>query len=121
LSDRHLALKDLVEFGKSIDDLRSSLAAFEWDFKDIPLTMNGSHFRSVIERYMKGELSAQHVEDWANLIEGREDISFRSNNAETLRQILYELANPELTEKLSLRRAGEMIALLNKHAKLGSD
>ena len=114
MSDRHIVLRGLVEFAKPIDELRSSLSAFKSDIKDIPLTMNGDHFRNVVVRYMKGELSAQNVEDWATLIEGREDITIRSSNAEALREILHELANPELTEKLSHQRAKEMVSLLNK-------
>lgn len=101
MSDRHTVLRDLVEFAKPIDELRDALAVFPWDFRDIPLTMTADHIRRVIERYLKGELSAQHVEDWANLIEGREDIAFRSRDAETLHEIIYELANPLLTEALS--------------------
>lgn len=114
MSDRHTVLRDLIELAKPIDELRRSLAAFEWDFKDIPLTMNGDHLRNVIARYVKGELSAQHVEDWANLLEGREDLTFRSSNAEVLREILHELANPELTEELSHQRAKELVNRLNK-------
>lgn len=117
MSERHLVLRNLLEFAKPLDELRSSLATFGWDFRDIPLTMTSDHLNNVIGRYLKGELSAQQVEDWANIVEGREDISLRPKDAQLLHDIVYELANPKLTEELSHKRAREMIDLLNNKSK----
>ena len=112
--DRYVMLRDLVGFAKPISELRGLLGTFKWDFDGIPLTMTRRHLRDVIERYMKGEISAQDIEDWANLIEGREDMTFESRDDNLLSEIVYELANPELTEELSYQRAKEIVDLLNK-------
>jgi hypothetical protein len=112
--DRYVALQALVEFSRTISELQSLFGSLAWDFDGSPLVMNRGHFRSVLERYLKGGLSSQEIEDWANLVEGREDITFEPDDAELLREVVYELANPELTEQLSNQRAMEMVGLLGK-------
>jgi len=112
--DRYVVLQALAEFSKTTSELQGFLESLEWDFDGPPLVMNRGHFRSVLERYLKGGLSSQEVEDWANLVEGREDITFEPDDAELLREVVYELANPELTEQLSNQRAMDMVGLLGK-------
>ncbi len=110
--NRHTALQSLVEFSRSLKELRDLLGLLEWDFADSPLVMKRSHFHDVLERYLSGNLSSQDVEDWANLVEGREDRVFGSEDSELLGEIVYELANPRLTEQLSGQRAKEIASLL---------
>lgn len=112
--DRYVVLQALVSFARSISELRGLLGSIEWDFDGCPLVMNRGHFRKVLERYLNGDLSSQDVEDWANLVEGREDIAFEAGDAQLLHEIVYELANPELTEHLSNQRAREVVSLLVK-------
>jgi hypothetical protein len=50
------------------------------------------------------------VERWANLIEGREDISFEGKHEKWIAETVYELANPALTAQLDITRARELIA-----------
>lgn len=112
--DRYVALHDLLDFARPIRELRGLLAFHEWDFDGPPLVVDRGHFRRVLERYLNGDLSIRDIEDWANLIEGREDIAFESGNEELLREIVYELANPELAEQLSNQRARKIVSLLTK-------
>lgn len=117
--DRYALLQMLVEFAKPINELRALLRTFEWDFDGVPITMNRGHIRNILKQYIKGEISAQDVADWANLIEGREDITFEMNDADRLNEIIYELANTELTEKFSCQRANEIIgSLISDNTKI---
>lgn len=69
------------------------------------VTLLTADLRAVLERYANGELSDRDVENWANLVEGREDIQVEENDKE----VLFELANPELTQQLSRARALEIL------------
>ena len=110
--DRHVVLQALVAFTGSIDEIRRLLGCLDPDFEGAPITMNKEDIRKALERYLKGDLSLHDVEDWANLVEGREDIVFAKRDEELLSEIIYELANPDLTEQLSSKRAKEIINLL---------
>lgn len=113
--NRHTVLRSLAEFSRSLNELRDLLGLLEWDFDDLPFVMKRLHLHGVLERYLSGNLSSQDVEDWANLVEGREDVVFESGDAELLDEIVYELANPRLTKQLSDQRAKEIISLLVKN------
>jgi hypothetical protein len=47
--------------------------------------------------YSDGKISSQELEDWANLIESRDDIGFDSKK---LQDIIFKLANPILYGKI---------------------
>jgi hypothetical protein len=118
MTSRDIALKELLDFSKPIDSLNIALQSFEWDFDGIPFRMTRGHLQSVLLRYMDGHLAAHDVENWANLIEGREDIDFELGHENALSQYVYELANPDLLNELSLQRAEEIIRLINQKNRI---
>ena len=67
--ERYTVLKSLLEFSESVDRLRSLLGSITWDFDGVPLRMNRDHVRTILARYVDGDLSSQDVEDWANFME----------------------------------------------------
>ena len=113
--DQYSLLEDLARLSKPIDELRNLISTLKWDFEGTPFTLRRDHLLDVLQRYMAGELPAQSVEEWANLVEGREDMTFESRAKDFMETIVYELANPELTESLSPQRAGEMVCLLTQN------
>jgi len=114
MSDRKKALLELISFSKPVDVLANNIKQFDWDPDGVSVPMGVEHLCGVLLRYVGGESTAQDVEDWANLVEGREDIDFESSHAAVLDECLYELANPDLTSALSVQRACELIQLLNR-------
>lgn len=62
-----------------------------WDSDEL-VACGAQHIEGVIDRFEAGEISATEVEDWANLIEGREHIAM----SETVTEGIYWLANPTL-------------------------
>ena len=76
----------------SIASVRGGLAQFPWDWEEPPLaTLNGPAVASILRRYEKGELTAEQVETWANLVEVRDDIEFDGSAGRH-----FYLANPLL-------------------------
>ncbi len=94
---REEAVQALVRFDQPIDALRGTLAAFRWDWGGPPLSyLTGQAVASVVQRYQRGELTADQVGQWANLVECKDDIDLTPDAAEAI----FDLANPELQGSL---------------------
>ena len=76
--------------------------------------MTIDHIQSVLERYVRGGLSAAEVEDWADLIECRDDISYEEHRMETIKELIFELANPVLSGRLNVLMAQSLLDRLKK-------
>jgi hypothetical protein len=107
----------LVECAVPLDDSARALRKFEWDYDGPAFFVTRLHAASVAERYLKGNLSANNIELWANLPEGRDDISFESGYEKELSTFIYELANPLPVGSPDHRRAAEITDLLQKQAR----
>ena len=66
---------------------------------------DSSDLKYVLGRCLAGRLNQEIIESWANAIECREDIGLSKKNEEFIKEIICELANPELTQELTLERA----------------
>lgn len=104
----------LVEFSWSLALLDSSVRGFDWDYEGNPIELNREHLIDVLQRYLNKELMASDVENWANLLEGREDINFESGAEDLVDETLYQLANPDLTTPLTEGLAKNLIGNLSK-------
>lgn len=109
---RKLALANLVAFSASIAELKQELAELEWDYEGPSFALEASDVVAVLKRYINNELDAQNVEDWANLIEMRDDIMFKGNHASFLENAIFELANPVLHGELIDQSARSLVAQL---------
>jgi hypothetical protein len=55
---------------------------------------------SVLDRVADGSLRPADAGEWADAIEGREDIGFFEDARDVLEEAVFALANPELTKPL---------------------
>src|SRR5262245_41682677 len=94
---RRDVLLSLTNFNRPLAAIRDDLSAYPWDSKESVVTLTREHVRSVLNRFLKGEISAAELEEWANMIEGREDVNFEGVAEEYIKDIIFELANPALT------------------------
>lgn len=104
-------LKNLVTLSKPINELSDDLSRLDWDYEGKPFVITSSHIRSILGRFLEGKINEKEIEDWANLLECREDIEYKKENQVQLEEIIYTLANPiiegnitfELCENMYLR------------------
>ena len=96
----HEILKSLLTFDRPLGELRQELSKLKWDSENSLIQLSADHVRLVLARFLKGELSADAVEEWANLIECREDIGFESEFEDVLKDVIFELANPGLVHPI---------------------
>lgn len=113
-TSRANVLQSLVNLSSSLEDVRAALASFSWDYTGEPQVLTALNVRSVLQRFVAQELTSAEVESWANLIEGREDVVLQTAADNTLDEVLYELANPTLTQSLTPQRARTILVDLSE-------
>lgn len=100
--NRTATLDALVKVTMPISEAVSRLAEFPWDSDAELVSLAPEDFYHVLSLFKQGTLSAVEVENWANALEGRDDVGISSPLAQ---ELLYELANPLLSQPLSSERA----------------
>lgn len=97
---REEAVQALVAFDRPLDELRECVAAFPFDWDDAPLaTLRRKHLLAVLARWQRGKLTPAEVEDWANLVEVRDDLDHDPTDP-AVAGAVFDLANPELQGQL---------------------
>ena len=109
--DRAGLIAELLCYERSVPELLTGLAAYGWDCDEPLADLKASHICHALRRYVRAELSASQIEEWANAIECREDIAYEPSSLEG--DAIFELANPELTQQLNLARAKQLLQLLS--------
>lgn len=104
---RAIALDDLIRLRIPTQDALSRLRAYQWDAAPDLAVLTPDMAIKVLDRYISGELSATQVADRANAIEGREDIAFPPLFESVLTELIFELANPEISRPLTAERASD--------------
>jgi len=105
-------LRDLVTASRPVKDLSKELAEFAWDSEEELVSLECSHVVKMLKEYLAGRRSATDVRAWAEAIEGRDDIGFASAAESALRDVIFELANPELGHVLTPLRAHHVLRRL---------
>ena len=102
---RSNVLRALIDYRLPIEPVLAELAASEWDSaKDLAI-LEGTDILQVLRRYLSGALTAEQVVDWADLVECREDIGFQDGQKEKLSNVIFLLANPNISGPVTLELA----------------
>lgn len=95
--DRIKALRDLIELRRPIPLAISHLRRFTWDSDAQLVTLTSNDLIRILDVYLAGKVSTTEVEEWAETLEGRDDIAYDPKHTYILKQIIFGLANPLLT------------------------
>jgi hypothetical protein len=93
-------LRSLIDATARARQLAPLLASYPWDSQDELVILSVDHVRSVLIRYLSGSMSSKELEEWADLIECRDDIGFASNSAKCIGEIIHSLANPAIMSEI---------------------
>lgn len=94
-------LLNLINFSKNISAIKSDLAKICFNSESELVTITKNTIANILNRVIDKEISYELLEEWANLIECREDIGYED---EILQEIIFELANPCLYGEVDERR-----------------
>lgn len=97
--ERRSIIRSLVELDRPVAELEKLLAPLPWDYPTALVTLTYDHIRSVLLRFLAGNLEAKDVEEWADLVEMRDDIEFAEDRTKGGSPYAVHAANP-----LSYRR-----------------
>lgn len=106
------ALKALIEFVEPRDQILADLHRFEWDSEVELVTLHCTNLVQILRRFVAGELTCDEVEDWANLVESREDIRFEPGHDALVKDVVFQLANPLLNAAITSELAERLLARL---------
>lgn len=98
-------LKALVSLERPLDDILSALNAHGWDSDVALVTVCRQHLLRVLDKYLNGHLMEEDVERWADSLHMREDVGYENGFEELIREALFELGNPYLTQPLCVKNA----------------
>ena len=110
--DRRTTLDSLIQLSVPLAAIQSELRKFPWDSEEEFVVLTAADIANVLQRYLDGSVSADTVRDWAETIEGRDDIAFEASQRDTILQSIHELANPLLYEGLNETRARQLVQAL---------
>jgi hypothetical protein len=113
INERKGALDSLLRLEHPVEQHVVILSAFSWDAEEEYAFLSLLHVKHVLGQFIEQRIDASEVEAWANLIEGRDDIGFEYNEKIMLQDVLYELANPALSQALSIERAGQILKAIS--------
>lgn len=110
--ERVSVLRSLIALEQPLAPILKDLATFDWDIEDPLLPLSSTDVTLVLQRFYDGRLTNLEVEEWANALEGREDIELDPMHGEAIRSAIFSLANPTLTESLTKESARRWISEL---------
>lgn len=86
-------LLNLIHFKMDISTLKERIKKMNFD-SDTELVIITRHIiKDVLKKALNNEISFSELEEWANLIECREDIGFENN---IIQEVIFRIANPYL-------------------------
>jgi hypothetical protein len=112
MTDRSGLLHQLLRLNRPVREVVGELRPFGWDSAQTLAELRREDIVQILERYLRGELTAAVVEEWANAVEGREDVAYERPHDDAIRAAIHELANPYLARSLSPQTAREWIQCL---------
>ncbi|MCW3104295.1 MAG: hypothetical protein JWO09_2735 [Bacteroidetes bacterium] len=111
MRDRKDVLKDIIAYNGNLDNLKKELSNYEWDVKEPILIVSRSDVSNTINKYIDNLISFKDLENWANIIEFRDDVDFES---EQVKNAVIDMANPEINGALNDAKLKEIISALKE-------
>lgn len=103
---RAVILTDIVQIRSDLNSLNAELNEYPWDSEKGLIVIPKEDFIHVFNRAIAGEITFDTVEEWANIIECRDDVDYELHMMEDL---IFELANPYLNGEINKAKLEEMI------------
>jgi hypothetical protein len=105
-------LNKLLNMDSPVTSITNELNKLGWDSEEELIDLTCKHILLILEKYCAGTINENEVEEWANIIENREDIGRDKAHENKITQIIYELSNPYLMEPLTKQRAEFLMSKL---------
>jgi hypothetical protein len=106
VDSRQEAVADVVHRRRPLIEAVMTLRRYPWDCEEELVELGPNVLRSALTDFLAGFISAADLEDWANAVEGRDDIAFVPSGVV---DVVAALANPLLYEPLTRETALQLL------------
>lgn len=100
-------LNSLITLGNSISDLKKGYSQtyknFSWNCDEL-ITLKKSDIVNVCDKFLQDKISPVELEEWADMVEGTEAVSYETEYAEKIGDLLFLLSNPDINGTLDKER-----------------
>lgn len=94
-------LREIISLSRPIGKMARDIISFPWDYDGNGVTLTAKDITNAINMYKNGEITSSDLENWADLIECREDIDYDEKSSEEINMAIFCLANPGLNGEIS--------------------
>lgn len=94
---RRATLLNLIELRVPLTAALNAVRRLLWDSDAELVILRVADVRHALTEFRDERLTANDIEQWAEAVEGREDIGFEPGQEDRLKHFLFEAANPELS------------------------
>lgn len=103
---KHLNRKDLLKrlvLGDipNLSFIKENLMNYDWDSDEEYVVLNDVNIIHVLDLYLAEKIISDDIIEWAELIELREDIGYQVTKEDTIKEIIFLLANPEINYSIN--------------------
>ncbi len=98
-------LKDFINYKDTSDKIQHDIQSYLWDFEGKPALLGAKDIARVLKLYLEQKITARDIGRWANFLECRDDVHAH----ESIADILFELANPDIEGELTEARAKSIL------------
>jgi hypothetical protein len=109
--ERLMAVRDLIELRDSLSNCRSRLSRFSWDYHGEPALLTRKDIEVVLKSYLEGRINSDDLEEWADLLELRDDVGYEAEHREWLNFVLWTLADQQLNGQISATTVLHLLSL----------
>ena len=113
MKTRQQHLNALVNLNQPLSTILPILKTLPWDSNQAIITLKKEHLIHILNQYLNHSLSATDLENWANAIECREDIIYETEDEDFINDIIFNLANPILSDPISPELVRQYITQLS--------
>ncbi len=111
--NRTALLNNIIRMRPSYDEDISAVKKMPWDCEHFLVEIEVRDLLHALRLNIDRKIPFSKLSMWANFLEIREDISLEKNNEELIRDVIFELANPELSVSPENEIAIKMLEQIN--------
>lgn len=112
--DRIKLVQACIGLPADFDEQCGHVAKFGWDYDGkVKAVLSRADVATILQRYLKSEIGNKQIENWADFIEGRDDIAFEHGAETILNESIHVMANPKLHGNMTIKSAHELLSELS--------
>lgn len=96
-SERRAVLEAVLHLRRAPQQLATMVSRLPWDAEEPLVIATRRDVLRVLQDALSGRVPLGHVQPWASLLDGREDVGRETGHEALLNECFFELSSPSLT------------------------